>query len=259
MRVRIPAPSTVSNEPEGNLDISIEGSGRFKGLVLVQDVPPDDQTILVAVRVPEDALCGATYCPATPLVATEAWGPGAELVVGEQLPLPAGTYRLYVMAEGGPVSITLRLHGLTGSTSLRPTKPARLFAWDWKPKVPMSPYQLVFSDWATFDIGREQIDGTLLWRVNSPVLGPNRTQRCFYVTNPDPPVGFLPGCPYADMTLTMNWWFVGTIPYASLSFATGRVYGPPSPPMRESIAIWSEAASPVEKIGGIGFSLTLRE
>ncbi|MBI4729533.1 MAG: hypothetical protein HY775_08550 [Acidobacteria bacterium] len=229
--------------------------------MVVQDAPFDDRTTLIAVGVPAGALCGPTYCPATPEVATNTWGPGAEASAEKQFPLPAGPYRLYVLAEGGPVSITLRLHGIRGSASLRPTKPARFFLHDWKPRVPMSPYQLAFWDWTTFDIGREQIDGTLLWRVNSPVLGPNRTQRCYYVTNPDPPVGFLPGCPYADMTLAMNWWFVGAIPYASLAFATGMVGGDLTPGSvaftRESVALWSYAASPVEKLGGMFFSLTL--
>lgn len=38
--------------------------------------------------------------------------------------LPAGDYRLYLIADGGPVTIRLRLNGLKGVTAVTPTVPA---------------------------------------------------------------------------------------------------------------------------------------
>lgn len=129
--VVLPEDVVMSPKHEGNPDVTISGRGRYLGIELYRlggDIWSSASS-LTSYRLP--AFQGGT---------TLTYGSGApdpecedELVPGDPLPedctygeqtqieLLQGRYRLWVVADGAPVTITLRLEGLdAGDTRLRP-------------------------------------------------------------------------------------------------------------------------------------------
>ena len=116
MSVRIPEPVTVEGDPFSNDDVSYSGPGRVVGLALVeQGVPLRRAFELVSVRW---SYCGEPGCPPDPDDVAEITT--SSDFRGKRWEIPAGDYRLYLIADGKPVEVTLKLHGLDGSTDLHP-------------------------------------------------------------------------------------------------------------------------------------------
>ena len=117
MPVRIPAPTSIEGDPFTNDDVSYSGRGRVVGLALVQEGESRrDAFEVVSVRW---SFCGEPGCRPDPMdvseiTTTSDWR-------GKRWEIPAGDYRLYLVADGAPVEVTLQLEGLEGVTSLRPS------------------------------------------------------------------------------------------------------------------------------------------
>ena len=117
MPVHIPRPTSVEGDPFSNDNVSYSGAGRVVGLVLVEEGGKlSKASELISVRW---SFCGKPGCKpnredVTEISTSSDWG-------GKRWRLPAGDYRLYLIADGAPVEVTLRLDGLAGSTSLRPS------------------------------------------------------------------------------------------------------------------------------------------
>ncbi len=88
--------------------IQIDGTGPFAGVALIQDPPSPSSLGFVAARTPAE-WNGVTFTPF-----------GEDLVDCGLCGLPAGRYRLYLLATGAPVTATLHLKGASGSTTLAP-------------------------------------------------------------------------------------------------------------------------------------------
>lgn len=122
VEVKVPRPASLSTKVSlgrssgPNPDVSIQGKGPFVGVVLVPDPLPADPAgaALVAGRF---STCSGPACPS-------GRGPinyissGPEKKGGHEI--PAGDYRLYLIADEGSASVTLRLDGLGGKTRLTP-------------------------------------------------------------------------------------------------------------------------------------------
>jgi len=149
--VRIPAPVEISaidifdaappsqpgqpSQPLDNPHIEIDGAGRVFGIVLTQNGPErqkedldNDGATLLAVRY---GMCSGAGCQPINSGAdvVSAFGPGVESsgsFADERITLPGGDYNLYLLADGAPVSVTLRLQSLSGSTSMSPASPAEI-------------------------------------------------------------------------------------------------------------------------------------
>lgn len=118
MEVRIPRPATIEADPFSNRNVSYDGPGRIVGIVLVEEGAPVNRAFQV-VSV-QWTFCGEPGCKGKPydrteITTTSRWGPG------KRWKIPAGDYRLYLVADGAPVDVTLRLDGLDGETALRPS------------------------------------------------------------------------------------------------------------------------------------------
>lgn len=117
MEVHVPRPATIEASYWENDNISHGGRGRIVGLALVEEGKPLRRAFqLVSVRwafcrrparAPKDAVV---------LTSTSRWG-------GKRWRVPAGDYRLYLIADGAPVEVRLRLDGLDGRTALLPAAP----------------------------------------------------------------------------------------------------------------------------------------
>lgn len=117
--VHVPRDATIEGDPFSNDDISYSGPGRVVGLALVEEGGPVRKAYeLVSVRW---SFCGAPGCEpdeyADELTTSPEFGK-------KRWRVPAGDYRLYLVADGEPVDVTLRLHGLDGTTAIRPAAPA---------------------------------------------------------------------------------------------------------------------------------------
>ncbi len=136
MLVRLPAPVSVSGEGsfgdltvQQNPDITVSGVGRITGLVLTQNTAvrthrerASDGATLVYLSY---GMCTGMACrPNRPTLVTFGFGPGVTQDEDSTIHLPAGVYRLFILADGGPVTASLRLHGLAGTSRLRPSQPA---------------------------------------------------------------------------------------------------------------------------------------
>lgn len=124
--VRLPRDARVSiaedlRRPSGpNPDIRTSGAGRFVGFALVEDPYPEirnEGRFLMAGRFGD---CAEEGC--RPARVTNVVQPlNAE---GPELTLKKGNYRLYLVADGAPASVKLRLHGLGGRARIAvPAKP----------------------------------------------------------------------------------------------------------------------------------------
>ncbi|MDQ3914649.1 MAG: hypothetical protein M3323_04850 [Actinomycetota bacterium] len=116
MEVHVPRDATIEADPFSNDDVSYSGDGRVVGVVLVEEGPRAGRAFqLVSVRW---AFCGAPGCrperhDVTELTTTSSWR-------GKRWRIPAGDYRLYLVTDGAPATVTLRLAGLEGRTALHP-------------------------------------------------------------------------------------------------------------------------------------------
>lgn len=114
--VHVPRQATIEGDPFANDDVSYSGPGRVVGIVLVEEGGPLRKAFeLISVRW---SFCGSPGCSPGPhdeyeLTTSPDFG-------RKRWRIPAGNYRLYLVADGEPVEVTLRLHGLDGTTDLRP-------------------------------------------------------------------------------------------------------------------------------------------
>lgn len=134
MTVTLPRTATVRIERASahSDNVAVTGAGRVAGLDLRLDDGTTAPPHLFA------ALTNGCYTPRCAhreqIVTTYAAGFALKTVSDTVAvyTLPAGRYRLLLVADGVAVTVRLRLDGLTGSTSLRPVGPA---AVSWQPLV----------------------------------------------------------------------------------------------------------------------------
>ena len=204
MWVTIPREVRFQSGYGPNPDIQIRGAGRMVGFVLTQ-VPTDrfDREFVFGGRA---AFCSTPGCESDDtyqfMGATSASGSDpANSVV-----LPPGRYVLYLLADGAPASVTLRLHGLDGRTQLRPDAPV-----DAGVSVPTAETEVVapekkaywFGDSATIDSNAGLFLGALSIDTQRWVEGVYGSclQRELHGLRP---VAFSPACPGGTQTRSVE-------------------------------------------------------
>src|SRR3712207_3307281 len=115
--VRLPQAVEVPMNEEYGLPLTLSGGGRFYGVMLRRETPTREEPITLLSTHGD----GNGYDPPDALY---PWGPftDADFDKGSYT-LPAGLYRLYVIADGSPIRAQISFPGLEGSASFTPDVP----------------------------------------------------------------------------------------------------------------------------------------
>ena len=221
-------------------DITVKGRGRFVGFALVQDTPKFDGISLIGGRLPKDSGLGNFYF--SPRGLDNASGSGR---------LPAGAYRLYLLADGSPVEVTFDLKGLQGTT--RFNSPATIADYEVATPGP----RLVDGANNVYGSGA---DGTLsgpgllfdfLWTRHDAHVN-TQYQFCLYKGGERGPSPYAPGCPTSDEFFSLGDGVMSAGSYTS-SFYGG---GAPFEADRYGQGFTFESAAAVDDIGYVALWLT---
>lgn len=255
MRVTLPEEATISTRHTGNPDIEISGGGRVAGVMLRMIAPGNDGRHLRILRLPADIYCVPPdlqseaspelhgTCPLEPrlFVRTDA----IEDVIAGEARLPAGDYRLYAITDGRPVSVSLRLHGLSGTIVLAPQTPARIQVAELEPASTKLGTGQIYWGGATRDLQGQGLAWSFQWTIKSAGLAEDSTT-CGYEGG-EPQIGaYMPGCPLASVNAGWTTTFVA--PMRHMSIHDTSVY--------HVSGLWGQggyivSAAAVDAVGGI--------
>ena len=119
MRVTLTKRATLDGRSGPNSDIKIRGEGRLAGLILTEATVEPSRESMEVVRF---GYCDKAGCEAAATsgqyVYSRSGSGGSD--PENTIVLEPGTYLLYLLADDAPVTVELRLHGLAGSTVLKP-------------------------------------------------------------------------------------------------------------------------------------------
>jgi hypothetical protein len=214
MRVRLPRAVVLdifiaAKRPVSDLDIVVGGTAKYPGVALSTLLPNGDPLALVVMRAPREEFCEPVACWKRP-VFYEPFGLGPLECLDDcrRVRLPAGTYRLTLLGEGGTVTARLRLGGLPGRTALRPSAPSRasIRLFD----VASGPGEAWLEGDRAHDIGDDEpgLAWTWLWVENLPSVESGGTFRgCLYEggSSDQPTADPGPLCPTADVDVSLHW------------------------------------------------------
>jgi hypothetical protein len=144
-----------------------------------------------------------------------------------QVELPAGPYDLYLIADGAPVRVRLRIPGLGGRATYKPTTEVSKFVTTPDEVVQESSTGATYSAGSRIDVkGREAVVLGLL-RLRTAAWTTGAVGHCVYADDPPPsPAAFAPGCPAGSNTLVSDT-LVNPFPLTHMylhasAFATGK-------------------------------------
>jgi len=216
----------------------VEGEGPFVGLVLTEDLPARDGRFIIAGRLsrkpsPEDVF--------------HAFG-------GPRHPdwdgtLPPGQYRLYILASGSPVTVTLKFPELEGSAELTPTAPNRFDVRELEPRIWEETDRLVYTAGEDGELHTNGVLFQSIWfRAEDHVAGDHGT--CYYDGPAPEPYAYTPECggrygPYVS------------VPPGSEGFPGGRHVTRGLPPGTYGQGAWYTSVSEVQEVGAVVFWLDL--
>lgn len=197
VRVSIPQDVSLNMTFGPGQDLDISGSGRFIGFALVE-IRQDATTgyRLVAGRYP------APIAGPSPYVWVD---PSNETDPGDRPPaieLAGGEYALSLLADGSPVTVTLRPSGLSGTVRVEPRRPATFEPWLLEAPG-IKPVNQVFGAGAPVDVppGAMALVATAVTLAMPPVTPPGsyRFQACVHAGDPSPrEIAYAPTCPRGD-------------------------------------------------------------
>lgn len=183
--VRLTKPATLRDpllEDAARNDVGVTTAGRFGGFVLVQEgVPALSQIVVVGGRLPEPSGKLHFVYPANGLGAG-TWR------------LPAGNYRLYLVTDGKPTTVRLRLPGLSGTTSLRPAGAASAALTFPAAAIDTDPARVTYAVGADRPVARRTLFFSTLYAGYAAHVDTVYTS-CFYFERPTGPAPYAPGCP----------------------------------------------------------------
>ena len=142
-----------------NPDLEVGGAGRFAGLLLIR-LPVerniwDTRMVLGGLY----RTCVTEGCVSKPYYFTHPEG----LERLDRIDLPPGTYRLVLINDGAPVSITLSLEGPGGEVTLPQGRPIEVPVRQPTVHLSTAPLGNVFSAGQTDEIEKRTLSWTTLW------------------------------------------------------------------------------------------------
>lgn len=182
MTVTLPRTASV----DASDGVRVEGVGRFAGLVLVRDQPGRDKVTLLAGTA---RMCSGAACQGEPLprIFNASGVPHKS-----EARLPAGTYRVILIADSTPVKVVLSLDGLTGSRVLRPQTRASVNIIDAADALPAEGPGVATAS-TTRDVRENGLLVAVDWWETDHSLATLRGY-CLYEGPPSPTWSFSPAC-----------------------------------------------------------------
>lgn len=194
--VRVPRPIDIA---EG-WEITSHGRGRLRGLVLTQV----GENIL---DTPTYAMVFPGYCTTAGCGDPEERGGGSGFLTGtEDWNLPAGTYRMYVIADAARVRIEVGIDGYSGRTTIPVTQPAAVDFDSFRSHAITTPDGTIYAGGGFSELGGgvRGFATMKMWGLSNALGSPRPTafQGCWYYdrSHPAPDHAFLPGCPGSGRT-----------------------------------------------------------
>lgn len=203
IRVRVPASAAYVGGADSD-DIRIEGGGRMAGWLLVQEGVPILERVVVMTS--HSRFCGVPGCTdGEPLFWHTTHNVHKDRATKVQT-LTEGDYILYVIADETPVTVTLRLAGLTGTRRITLTRPADAGIRIPRVHATLEPTKSVYSFGEEVDYSGPSGIAIELMRFRTGRSFANRRETCSYVDGPKvpSPLAYAPGCPAADFQLAVS-------------------------------------------------------
>lgn len=196
--VEVPSLATYATDTYGNPDLAVSGRGRVVALTL-QPVASRDP--YEALRVARFNGCDSLGCEPDRPDGYVQVPSGARRVNGHppRALLEPGTYRLTVLTDGGRVSASLRLGGLSGSTLITPTAAgdSRILPAAETLSAPAAGAPAVWSGGAELNLASTNTLVFGFYQQETPGGSAFSTQGACHFSAGTRPLGghFLPGCP----------------------------------------------------------------
>lgn len=184
--VTLPRPATIADPDFRENDLEVRGKGRFVGFALFQDEPGDRQVGLFGGRPPLKSRIPPVLLPHGLDSSKSVWR------------LPAGDYTLYLLADGHKATVSVKLHGLSGTRRLEPSDPVQYSVASPKPDytssvAPGEPRNL-YSAGADRELGGTGYVFDALWELHEAHAA-TEFMTCLYEGKPEGPAPYAPGCP----------------------------------------------------------------
>jgi len=233
--------AVIRLQPDGTTrDVALRGPGRMVAFSMVFQGNAGDE--LTAVRTtfagkqhtdtatwgtyyPQSRSCGAAEPPSVPGVyegCTPTNTPPKYVVLHQ------GRYHVRVLTDGGPLTVTLQLHGLRGSSSLRTSKPLASSV------APIDKLDVIADRYARAQAPVTAATASdLIYRVDASEASGARlhsASECLYDTPTTMPTDYAPGCPagtgggfsWLDTSETAHSGYVGLGGWGSVAPGTYR-------------------------------------
>ena len=249
MQVVLPADVDMPTRRLGRT-VDIAGAGRAAGFALIARRPVDGVRHLYSVV--RAGFCGVEACaPGATERASFLFFDGDERTDDATIELPAGDYLLYVIADGAPVTVTLRLPGLTGQARMRPATVADFEVTEPTVSAHETHSSTVYSNGDSFDMSGPESFSFNALRIQAAAWGGGQIGHCIYDEDPPPaPAAFAPGCP-AGTNVPVTDAVAAPVPSVRI-YATGVARYDPGVLGHGS---WYASAAAVEEADAVGFNL----
>ncbi|HEX2295108.1 MAG TPA: hypothetical protein VHN37_07350 [Actinomycetota bacterium] len=233
-----------------NSDIQWATAGRFVGIALMMHPPRKGRDVsLLAASL---RACPGEACRGP---GVEAWNVLYHASEGGEVLLEPGVYRLYLFTDGSRATARVRLHGLDGTTEVRPREGSGIDL-----KEPEARFESPNLAWYGSDYRLSTWGTHLTMFMGRTMSAGVASGQCRYEQSPDlpPEVAFAPTCShlprpagadgrefYLDGPSTRGDFLFGT---ASLIVGESRGARP--------WGFWYQATAPVEEVSSIGLFLS---
>lgn len=221
---------------------NFSGDGRVRGFVLLKEGRYGQEAKRPLIQGISVGRCSERACRAArdDFNFTFGWNVGRGLT---------GTWRLLVIADGAPVTVTLDLKGVAGSQRLSPARREKAEIRTLTPSVHESGTNTIYSAGDFTNLMRADLGLVGLWAEGGP-YGSSWFGDCIYEEGSTPPqegLAFMPGCPTSDGSQWMH---------GSPSLGTGGfVFTSSRHCCPAGLGGWYATASAVKNYGGIGLWL----
>ena len=208
MRVRLP--KAIDTEEIDGANLRMRGHGRLFGILMVREIDGAIKPRQGYIDILRSGMCNRPGCKPKPMAMISG---GAATQDGK---LPAGIYRLYLLADGGPVSVHFSTPKLPGAVRVNPSRPTKAKVHNLTPRVHVADTGVIYSAGDTRPFRGPGFAFQAQW-VDSMGAGVIDRDFCFYDKEApaDQTTAYLP--PNCPINL---WWELLTLTHHTYSPAT---------------------------------------